>query len=66
MTALEPQPGTGQCLLCSADVPSSELVSHLSVMHPDQYEPFLTWPDGSIAVDMSEVLEPHEFNGGTP
>ncbi len=54
--------GLGKCNLCQDDVPTADLVSHLSVMHPDAYEPFETWPDGSVVV-VDTTLEPHEFGG---
>lgn len=59
----EPKQDTGYCLLCSSDVPSEELLDHIRVMHPDDYEPPLTWPDGSLVI--IEDLEPDDFEPTT-
>lgn len=58
----EPKEGTGVCLVCQEDVPSEELVDHIRVMHPDVYEPPLTWPDGKRVVICEDDLE--EMLGG--
>jgi hypothetical protein len=56
----EPKDGTGTCLVCGEDVPTHDLVGHLRVMHPDQYEPVQTWADGSPVVT-DDTLTPDDF-----
>lgn len=41
----------GSCLLCSDKVPDPDLVEHLRLMHPDQYEPAGEWPGWSVEED---------------
>lgn len=55
--SIEPKPGTGTCHLCepAADVPTVDLVNHIRVMHPDQYEPVECWPDGAPVVTYDEI-----------
>lgn len=52
--------GMGRCELCPCDVPTAELISHISMYHPDFYEPMETWPDGEIVV-IDTSLEPYDF-----
>ena len=52
--------GMGFCNLCETDVPTLELISHISMYHPDFYEPMETWPDGEIVV-IDTSLEPEDF-----
>lgn len=50
---------TGWCELCQEAVPTADLISHICVYHPDNYEPVETWPDGRPVV--LEDLSPSEF-----
>jgi hypothetical protein len=45
------------CWLCkpSAQIPTSEIMEHVRLLHPDQYEEYETWPDGEFVV--FEVVE---------
>jgi hypothetical protein len=60
---------TGRCELCAfeavpGDVPTVELVSHLSTCHPDLCQPFETWPDGQVVV-FDDWLQRKEFHEGS-
>lgn len=49
---------SGRCEICQQDVPTYDLVGHIRVMHPDEYEPPATWPDGSpVILDYSDTVE---------
>jgi hypothetical protein len=55
--------GMGHCALCETDVPTLELISHISMYHPDFYEPFETWPDGGVVI-LDDSLLPKDFEDG--
>jgi hypothetical protein len=52
--------GMGRCDICKTDVRTTDLLSHISVYHPDLYEPIETWPDGQPVV-IDTTLEPEDF-----
>lgn len=53
--------GTGRCHLCDEPVPTFDLLGHVRVMHPDQYEPPAVWPDGGPVIE-DATLTPEDFN----
>jgi hypothetical protein len=54
---------TGLCGICQQPLPTSELVGHIAVHHPDQYEPFETWPDGAVVV-LHDSISPQDITPG--
>ncbi len=57
----QPPPGMIRCHICPRDLPTDELLSHLSVHHPDAWgEGFATWPDGAVVI-IDEGLRPDDF-----
>lgn len=55
----------GSCLICSEKVPDPDLVEHLRLMHPDQYEPSGEWPGGR-PVRVDKTLNPADFEEPSP
>jgi hypothetical protein len=47
------------CDLCepSTYVPTDEIMEHVRLLHPDQYEEYETWPDGKFVM-FEETTEP--------
>jgi hypothetical protein len=43
---------TGACLLCQPNetVPLAEILDHLRLIHPSQWDGLETWPDGSPVI----------------
>lgn len=52
--------GMGFCGLCLVEVPTIELLLHITVYHAAFSEPLLTWPDGEVVV-IDTSLEPVDF-----
>lgn len=52
--------GMGYCELCATEVPTLELLVHITVHHAAFSEPVLTWPDGKPVV-IDTTLEPEDF-----
>lgn len=51
---------TVHCDLCGEDMSSDEILDHLRLMHPAQYQEPETWPDGSFVV-VDQTLDPKDF-----
>lgn len=63
MTEHEPNPRSGYCHLCNEDVPTTKLLDHVRLLHPDVYEEPETWPDGRRVV-YDDTLRPADFTRG--
>lgn len=65
-TEHEPCPDSGWCNLCDGPLEGGsleEILDHLRVMHPDQYEPPERWPDGGLVIH-DDTLTPDDFREG--
>lgn len=64
----DPKPGAGHCLICNQDiVPGGpqDALNHIRVMHPDDYSPVETWPDGTPVVVDDDPTPDMVINEGT-
>ena len=52
---------TARCNLCRKQMPTEELLEHVRLLHPDDYEPVQTWSDGQPVI-IDNTLEPEDFD----